>query len=62
MDVRGVLANRLAEQGVDQPDDGRVVVAFQQVGLLGQVLRKMGEVGVLVEAATGRGERAAPPS
>ena len=35
MDVRGVFLHRLGEHRVDEPDDRRVVVGFQQVGCSG---------------------------
>ncbi len=50
MDVRRVFLDGLGQQRVDQPDDGRVVVALQQVRGLGNVLGQMREVGVVVEA------------
>ena len=42
VDVGGVLAHRLGQHGIDQADDRRVVVALEQVGLLGQLLRPGG--------------------
>ena len=49
MDVRGVLLDRLRQQGIDQPDDRRLVVAFEQVRGFGNVLGEMREVGVVVQ-------------
>ena len=53
VDVGGVFLHRLREHGVDQADDRRVVLALEQVRLLGQVLREVGEVGGVVEAFGG---------
>ena len=47
VDVRGVFLHRLGEHGVDQPDDGRVVFALEQVGLLGKILREVRQIGGL---------------
>ena len=52
VDVGGVLLDRLGEHGVDQADDRRIVVAVEQVGLLGQFLRQMRQVGGVVEPST----------
>jgi hypothetical protein len=62
VDVRGVLLHRLGEHRVDQADDRRVVVALEQVGLLGQVLGEEGEIGGLLEAAGGICIASEPPS
>ena len=51
VDVRGVLLDRLGQQRVDELDDRRIVLALEQVGLLGQVLREMREVDLLLDAA-----------
>ena len=53
VDVRGVFLHRLRQHGVDEPDDRRVVFAFEQVGLLGQVLREVREVGGVLDAFGG---------
>ena len=45
--------HRLREHRVDQADDRRVVFALEQVGLLGQVLREVREVGGLLDALGG---------
>ena len=50
VDVGGVFLDRLGEHGVDQPDDRRVVLAFEQVGRLGQVLGEVREVGGVFES------------
>ena len=50
VDVGGVLADRLGQHGVDQADDRRVVIALEQVGLLGQVLGQVRQVGGVLEA------------
>ena len=50
VDVGGVLAHRLREQRVDQADDRRIVLALEQVGLLGQVLRQVRQIGGVLEA------------
>ncbi|MNP16473.1 hypothetical protein D3C76_1088660 [compost metagenome] len=44
MDVRGVLLDRLAEDGVDQADDRRVVLLFQQVLGFRDLLGQGGEI------------------
>jgi len=49
VDVGSVLAHRLGEQRVDQPHDGRVVLALQEVGDLGKALGERGEVGTRVQ-------------
>ena len=51
VDVRGVFLHRLGEHGIDQADDGRVVFALEQVGLFGQVLRQVRQVGGFFDAA-----------
>ena len=53
VDVGGVFLHRLREHGVDEPDDRRVVFALEQVGLLGQILREMREVGGFFDAVGG---------
>ena len=50
VDVRGVFLHRLREHRVDETDDGRVVFALEQVGLFGQVLREVREVGGFLHA------------
>ena len=50
VDVRGVFLDRLREHRVDQPDDRRVVLALEQVGLFGQILREVREVGGFFDA------------
>ncbi len=50
MDIRGVFPHRLRQQGVDQPDDRCIVVAFEQIGLFGQVQGQMREVRGALEA------------
>ncbi len=49
MDIRGVLANRLREHRVDQADDGRIIIAFQQIRLLGQVLRQVRQIRCVIQ-------------
>jgi hypothetical protein len=53
VDVGRVFLHRLSEDGIDETNDGRIVFAFEQVGLLGQVLRKMRKVGGLLDALGG---------
>src|SRR3569832_1510745 len=48
VDVRGSFFHGLGEQGVDEPDDGRVVLALEQVLGLGQGLRDAREIHVIV--------------
>ena len=50
MDIRRVFLDRLGQQRVDQADDRRLVVAFQEVGGFGNVLRQVREVGIVVQA------------
>ena len=50
VDVRGVVLHRRRQQGVDEPDDRRVVIALEQVGGFGQFLGDAEQVGVLTEA------------
>ena len=49
VDVGGVLLDRLGEHRVDQADDRRIVVALEQVRLLGQVLRQVRQIGGVLE-------------
>ncbi len=49
MDVRGVLLDRLGQQGVDQTDDGRLILGLQQVFRLGQGLGHRHQIGVLAQ-------------
>ena len=60
VDVGRVLLHRLGEQGVDQADDRGLVLAFEQVGRLRDVLREVVEVRLLLEPAhrVHRGARA----
>jgi hypothetical protein len=53
VNVRGVFLYRLGEHGIDETDDGCVVFALEQVGLLGQVLGQMRQVGGLLDARSG---------
>ena len=53
VDVGGVFLHRLREHGVDEPDDGRVVFALEQVRLFGQVLREVREVGGFLDTFGG---------
>ena len=55
VNIRGVLAHRLGEQGVDQADDRCVVFAFQKVGGLGQCIGDLGEIERIVHVG-GHGE------
>src|SRR5262249_52029796 len=41
VDVGGVFLDRLGENGIDQPDDRRIVLAVEKIGLLGQILRQV---------------------
>ncbi|MQM39515.1 hypothetical protein KBTX_03543 [wastewater metagenome] len=47
--VRGALADGLGEQRVDQPDDGRVILALEEVFRLGHGLGEAGEVHGLAD-------------
>ena len=53
VDVGRVFLHRLREHGVDEADDRRVVFALEQVGLFGQVLREVREVGGFLDAFGG---------
>ena len=44
MDVRGILLHRLGQQGIDQTDDGCIVLGLQQVFRFGQFLGDAGQV------------------
>ena len=50
MDIGGVFLHRLRQQRVDEPDDGRFVVAFEQIRGLWNVLGQVGEIGVVVQS------------
>ena len=50
MDVRGVLFDRLAEDGVDQTDDRRVVFLLQQVFGFLHLFGQAGQVHVGTQA------------
>ena len=53
MDVGGVFLDGLRQHGIQQPDDGRVIFAFEQVGRLGQLFGEQRQVGVAFEAFRG---------
>jgi len=44
VNIGGVFANRLRQHRIDQPDDRCIIVTLEQIGLLGQLLRKVCEV------------------
>ena len=50
MHIRGVFANRFAEQGIDQPDDRRIALLFQQVGGLRHLIGQAEQVQLLVQS------------
>jgi hypothetical protein len=50
VDVRGVFLHRLREHRVDQTDDRRVVLALEEIRLLGQLLGEVREVGGFLDA------------
>ena len=50
MNVGGVFLDRLRENGVDQADDRCIVLAFEQIRLLGQHLRQVRKVRRLIES------------
>ncbi len=50
MDIRGVLLDRFGQQRVDQADDRRLVLGFQQVFRFGQRLGHRHQVGILTKA------------
>ena len=50
VDVRGILADRLGEQGVDQADDGRIVLVLDQILRLGQGFGHAVEIQILADA------------
>ena len=47
VNIGSFLLQRLGEQGVDEADDGRIVLRFQQVGDFRQFLGERGEIGCL---------------
>ena len=49
VDVRGIFLDGLRQERIDQPDDGRFIVALEQVGRLRNVLGQVREIGVVVE-------------
>ena len=49
VNVGGILLDRLGEHRVDQANDRRVVLAVEQVRLLGQLLSEVREIGGVVE-------------
>src|SRR6185436_12150192 len=51
VNIGRVVLHRLGEDRVDQLDDRRLIVAFEQVGLLRQILREVREVGFVIHAA-----------
>ncbi len=57
VDVGGAVAQRLREQGVDQSDQRRVVLALEQILDPGDVLQQPGQIEVLREVI-GKGGRA----
>ena len=44
MDIRGIFANGFLQQGIDQPDNGRVVFLLQQIRGFRQGIRQAGQV------------------
>ena len=55
VDVRGAVAQRLREQRIDQADDRRIVLAFEQILDPGDFLQQPREIQVLREIAGQRG-------
>ena len=51
MNVRGVVFDRFGQDGIDETNDRRVVVAFQQVGRFLQFLRDLRQVHFVIEPA-----------
>src|SRR5690606_5985377 len=51
MDIGRIVLYGLRQDGVDQLDDRRLIVAFEQIGGLGQVLGEMREVGTVFHSA-----------
>ena len=49
MNVGRVLFHRLGEDRIDEANDRRVIVAVEEI-LLGEILREMRQVGLLIEA------------
>ncbi|MCY1421785.1 hypothetical protein D9M71_374490 [compost metagenome] len=54
VDVRGPGPHRLAEQGIEQADDRRVVLLLQQVARLRQGFSQLRQVDFLVQALNNR--------
>jgi hypothetical protein len=50
VNIRCVVLHRLGEDRVDELDDRRLVVAFQEVGRLRQILREVRKVGFVIHA------------
>lgn len=44
MDIGSILTDGLLQQGIDQPDNRRIVFLFQQVGGFRQGIRQAGKV------------------
>ena len=49
VNVRAVFLHRLREQGVDQSNDRRLVVTFEQIRSFGNAFGKMRKVGVVIQ-------------
>ena len=49
MNIRGVFLDRLGQQGIDEADDRRIILTFQQVFRLGKLLGDAEQVHALAE-------------
>ena len=50
MDIGCVVLDRLRQDGVDELDDRRLIVAFEQVRRLGKILSQMRQISVVFHA------------
>jgi hypothetical protein len=57
VDVAGALACGLAEQSVEQTDDGRVIRGFEQVFHGRQLLQQAAQIGIVFDFAGDSGRR-----
>ena len=51
MNVRGSVSQRLGEQGIDQPDNRSVILAFQKIFDSRDLLQQSGQIQILSDVA-----------
>ena len=51
MNVGGILAHRLGEQGIDELNNRRIVLGFEQIGDVGQRFSEQREVRCAIDIA-----------